>query len=184
MIERLQELLAKPAGVMFGLLVIMLIFSFTKHLRNSNKRSGYVVAFSPLLENIIIFCMFISSIFVFIFIVLYIFDVRATNGDTLYGHIMLFAIMAYIFFPLYLFYGYKRVFFNKEEIIVKNFMRKTKTYYWEDIIKVVNSDKDKITVTTTNGKFTVDNEFINVKKFLKILEEKNINVENKSLLER
>ena len=117
MIERLQELLAKPAGVMFGLLVIMLIFSFTKHLRNSNKRSGYVVAFSPLLENIIIFCMFISSIFVFIFIVLYIFDVRATNGDTLYGHIMLFAIMAYIFFSLYNYLSYDIIIFRYRGVI-------------------------------------------------------------------
>lgn len=184
MIERLQELLVKPAGVMFGISVILLIFNLIKHLRNSNKRRGYVVSFSPLLENIIICCMVVSFILASLFLVMYIFDVRATNGDTLYGHIMLFIILFYILLPLYLFYGYKRVFFNDKEIIVKKFMRKTKTYYWKDITKVVNRDKDKITITTTDGKFTIDNEFINVKKFLKILEEKKIKVENKSLLSR
>lgn len=37
--------------------------------------------------------------------------------------------------------------------------------------------KDKIIIYTTRGKFRVDNELSNTKKFLKVLEEKNIPIE-------
>ena len=184
MIEKFQELLMKPIGVMFGILIIMFVFSLIKSSKKMKNHKGYIVAYSPFFEKITIYGMIGCFVLASIFIVMYIYDVRATNGDTLYGHIMLCTIIFYIFFPLYLFYGYKRVFFNKEQIIVTNFMKKTKTYYWGDIKKVVNRHRDKITITTTNGKFTVDNEFINVKKFLQIVEEKNINIEHKDLLER
>ena len=178
MLERIEELFRNPLGYMICILIVMLIFSLQKFSKKNNMYRGYTVAYSPLLEKTTIYGMLGCFIMMSIFLVMYMFDVRAENGDTLYGHIMLCTILFYIFFPLYLFYGYKRVFFNKTEIITTGFMKKTKIYYWKDITGVINKNNDKIVVTTINDKFIVDNEFINVKKFLKILEEKNINVKN------
>lgn len=184
MIERLQELLVKPIGYALCFSVVIFIFILINFFCKNNKRIGYIEAYSQFFEKIIIEGMIVSFIITADFVFDYMLGVRDTNGNTLFIHIVLGTSLLYIFFLEYLFITYKRVFFNDKEIIVKKFMRKTKTYYWKDITKVVNRHKDKITVTTINGKFTVDNDFINVEKFVKTLEEKKIKVENKSLLGR
>jgi len=181
MIENIQKTLESPIGIMVIITTLMFVFCLNKYFKKNKKPRGYTMSSSPYFETNIIGSMIVLFGMISLFVIMYIFDIRDENGATLFGHIVLFNVMFYVFFPLYLFYGYKRIYFNKKEIIVLGFMKKTKTYYWEDIINVVNRQKDKITVMTTNGKFTVDNEFENVKKFLKILEEKNIQVKNITL---
>lgn len=177
MLERIEGLFKNPIGYMLCFSIVIFIFSLTKFFRKNNKHIGYNETYYPFYEKITIYGMIGSFVLTADFVFNYMLGVRDTNGNTLFAHIILCTSLLYIFFLEYFFFAYKRVFFNRKEIIVTNFMKRTRIYYWQDIISVINKNNDKIIVKTINGKFTIDNEFVNVKKFLKILEEKNIKVE-------
>ena len=92
-------------------------------------------------------------------------------------HLLLFMTIGVIGLPIALFYKTKVIYFNQDEIIFNNLFIRNKVYRYEEIISARNILKDKIIVYTTKGKFKVDNELSNTKKFLKVLEDKNIPIE-------
>ena len=97
--------------------------------------------------------------------------------DDIKIYLVIFLIPGIMGIPLALFYKTKVIYFNQDEIIFNNLFIRNKVYRYEEIISARNILKDKIIVYTTNGKFKVDNELSNTKKFLEMLEEKNIPIE-------
>ena len=80
---------------------------------------------------------------------------------------------------LYLYICYEKIYFNKTEIIVYGFFKKVKKYYFEDIIKINNISDYKMVIVTSKGKFSVGYEFHNVRKLLKLLDDKKIPIEKR-----
>lgn len=182
MLERLKELMnftflnMSIGNILILLFMLYIVFVFYKF---KTKEIGYTTGYYSFGEKVLRRCMIFVTFLIILFTILYCLDIRDVDGNKLNGHIILFSFIGYLCALLYLYYGYKRVYFNNNEIIVKTLFKGEKIYYWDDIIRVINKKNDMIIVYTNSGKFIFDSEFDNSKKFIKILEEKNILIEHK-----
>ena len=181
MLTNLNELINStflniPVGMM--LMVLFSLYALFFVYRVEPKKRGYTTGHYKYGESLMRGSIIFVIILLVIFIVCYGLDVRDVDGNRPIGHIILVSGIGYLCALLYLYYGYKRIYFNDKEIIVVTLLKKERTYYWNDIIRVVNRKNNMIIVYTNNGKFIFDSEFDNEKKFIKKLEEKNILIEN------
>lgn len=141
-----------------------------------SKKIGYTKMSNSVFVTICLFVFMSMVILSILFYLEYVVFGEDTFNDIKW-HLLLFMIIGVIGLPIALFYKTKIIYFNQDEIIFNNLFVKNKVYRYEEIISARNILKDKIIVYTTNGKFKVDNELSNTKKFLKVLEEKNIPIE-------
>lgn len=165
-------------------MVIIFVYMLLRYKFKKNKKRGYTVCCGLHIESMLLSGFMMIFTLTIIFTIFHITGGEDEYGNDLCGHLKLFCVLFYLPLPLYLFYTFKKIYFNKNEIIVTNFLGFKKYFYWENILRVLDRENDKIIVITTKGKFTVDKEFSNTKKFLNILQEKNINVEKIKLFER
>ena len=140
------------------------------------KKSRYIKMSNSAFVTICLFVFMLMVILSILFYLEYVVFGEDTFNDIKW-HLLIFMTIGVIGLPIALFYKTKVIYFNQDEIIFNNLFIRNKVYRYEEIISARNILKDKIIVYTTNGKFKVDNELSNTKKFLKVLEEKNIPIE-------
>lgn len=181
MLTSLKELMGETfIGISLGIILMVLFSLYILFLvyRIKPKKRGYIVGHYAFGEIMMKGSMIFVTFLLILFILLYCLGVEDVNGNKPTGHIILFSSIGYLCAFLYLYYGYKRIYFNDKEIIVKTLLKREKTYYWKDIIYTIFKFNNMIIVYTNKGKFIFDNEFTNFKKFLNKLEEKNILIYN------
>ena len=140
------------------------------------KKSRYIKMSNSAFVTICLFGFMLMVILSILFYLEYVVFGEDTFNDIKW-HLLLFMTIGVIGLPIALFYKTKVIYFNQDEIIFNNLFIRNKVYRYEEIISARNILKDKIIVYTTKGKFKVDNELSNTKKFLKVLEDKNIPIE-------
>ena len=144
-----------------------------KNYSKQSKKRGYIEMACPGYRQLTFHMMLCCLAFMSVMILMSILFSNLGLSD-FEAPFSIFGFLFFWFLPIHIFYCFRIIWFNDNEIITKRFLKKNKTYYYEDIIKVTDRVKDKIIVYTTKGKFKVDHELLNTKKFLKKLEEKNI----------
>ena len=140
------------------------------------KKSRYIKMSNSAFVTICLFVFILMVILSILFYLEYVVFGEDTFNDIKW-HLLIFMTIGVIGLPIALFYKTKVIYFNQDEIIFNNLFIRNKVYRYEEIISARNILKDKIIVYTTKGKFKVDNELSNTKKFLKVLEDKNILIE-------
>lgn len=181
MLTSLKELMRTTfLNIPIGILLMVLFMLYTLFLvyRIKPKKRGYIVGHYAFGESLMQKSMMFVTFLILLFILFYCLGVRDVDGNKPTGHIILISGIGYLCALLYLYYGYKRIYFNDKEIIVKTLLKKERTYCWDDIVRVINKKNDMIIVYTNNGWFIFDSEFNNTKKFIEKLEDKDILMEN------
>ena len=145
-------------------------------LKMSKKNKDYIEMSNSGSVTICLFVFIVMVILSVLFYLEYVVFGEDTFNDIKW-HLLTFMTVGLLGLPIALFYKTKIIYFNQDEIIFNNLFVKNKVYRYEEIISARNILKDKIIIYTTKGKFRVDNELSNTKKFLKVLEEKNIPIE-------
>ena len=156
-------------GIAFTILCTVLKF------KKEYKPRGYNVVNCDSMKSVVYYCMLFFQYLVIDFTISYSLGVVDETGETLEKHILLFLFLLFIGVLLFLWCHYKNIYFNDNEIIVHSFLKKTKTYSWNDIVSVKRNKMNDLVVKTNDGnKFCIEFAFNNKNKFEKKLEEKNI----------
>ena len=177
--QRVLELFDKPVGyvLLFGLCLI--VFCVRQYNIKDKRHRGYVEITDKDSKQVVYFCIIGFFVMAIFFTIMYLLDFRDVDNKTLDGHIMLMLGIMFAGIYLYLYICYEKIYFNKTEIIVYGFFKKVKKYYFEDIIKINNISDYKMVIVTSKGKFSVGYGFHNVRKLLKLLDDKKIPIEKR-----
>lgn len=182
MLERFLTLFEKPVGyvLLFGFCLIL--FCIKKYNIKDKRHRGYFEVTDKDTKKVVYFGVIGFFVMAIFFTIMYSLDFRDVDNKTLDGHIMLMLGIMFAGIYLYLYICYEKIYFNETEIIVYGFLKKTKKYYFEDIVKIVNISGYKRVIVTYKGKFSVGYGFHNEQKLVKILQTKNIKTENLNML--
>lgn len=175
MLQRFLELFDMPVGylVLFGIVFTILCTILNFKRKKTNR--GYNVVNCESMKTIVYYCMLVAQLFVIEFTIEYSLGVVDETGAKLDKHILLFLGTLFFFHYMYFWCHYKKIYFNDNEIIVHSFLKKTKTYSWNDIVNVKRNKMNDLIIKTINGnKITVEFSFDNIKKLEKKLEEKTL----------
>lgn len=141
-------------------------------------KDKYIKLSAPNYRNIsffiMIFCIFIQMIFILLI----------GNLKEVFPYLVIFGIVFLFDLFLFVYFNNEAIYFNDNNIIVKNFLSTKKKYNYDDIIKVINKIEFELIIYTKNGKFKVGYYVDNFNSFLDILKNKNINIESKKMFER
>ena len=175
MLVRFLELFDMPVGYLVLVGVAFTILCTILKFKRKKVNRGYNVVNCDSMKSIVYYCMLFFQYLVIDFTISYSLGVVDETGATLEKHILLFLFLLFIGVLLFLWCHYKKIYFNDNEIIVHSFLKKTKTYSWNDIVSVKRNKMNDLIIKTINGnKITVEFSFDNIKKLEKKLEEKNI----------
>lgn len=152
---------------------ILCIILFKKRI----KKRKYVVMTYEFCKNVL-YIPIIASLFLLItFTIQYCCNEKDAAGTDIKGVIVV--VLGVLFYNtlLFLYFYYKRVYFNANDIEIHFPFRRVKRYKWEDIKEIKKNHFKDLKIKTFNGKyFTVDYFMINGRKMIKMAKEKGIDI--------
>lgn len=168
---------------LFILVVLIFIFFLCKKIasiivnkKQQKLKEGYLKVSNKVFAIIALEATILGT---FISLNIIISAIKYKNFGGYLSTIIFMCSLTLMVFIMYFYIVKKVVFFNKDNIIVSGLFKKTTTYSYDEIEKIINVLGDKIICYTSKGKFTVDHYYSNSNKFLAILKEKNLPIEER-----
>lgn len=176
MFENFLKLFDNLLGYFVVLGIFMCILCITLFQKRIKKRK-FVVMTYELYKNALYVPIIASLLLLITFTIQYCCNAKDATGEDIKGVIVV--VLGVLFYNtlLFLYFYYKRVYFNAADIEIHLPFRRVKRYKWEDIKEIKKNHFKDLKIKTFNGKrFTIDYAMINRRKFEKMAKEKGIDI--------
>ncbi len=174
MLERINDLFNKPIGYLIIIGTILMFYCTFLNFKKERKPRGYIEVSEIYQKSSVYFFVPVIFFINMVFTILYLYDIKDTDGNSLDGHIIVISLVLFYECLTFIYCNNNKILFNENEIRVYDFFKKVKVYYWEDIVSVKNKKNEVLIIKTTKGNFKIQYSWENVEKFSKILQEKNL----------